>query len=413
VVLLDLRMPKLDGMGTLQAMRERGWDVPVIVLTAYGALDAAVEATKLGATAFLAKPFELDDVAQHVRDAIGEGRRRREVVFAQFKARDGYEGFVGASPALGPVFDTLERLAQVDAPTVLLLGESGTGKDVLARLIWQRGPRRTGPFMDIDCASLPEALIESELFGHEKGAFTDARTMKQGLFEVAAGGVVFLDELGEMPLGTQARLLRALESRTFRRVGGVTTLPMNVSLIAATNRDLSAEVKAGRFREDLFFRLNVVPLHVPSLRERREDIPLLASWFLDRCNRSFARRIRGFTEEAMEKLNRWRWPGNVREMRNLVERLVLMVDGDVIRVEHLPPEIRWAVEGPASAGCPFVLPPEGVDLEAVERGLLLQALERTQGNQSASARLLGISRYALRYRMEKYGMLQAKEVEAT
>jgi two-component system response regulator AtoC len=412
VVVLDLRMPRLDGMGVLQTVRERGWDLPVIMLTAFGGFDSAVEATKLGATAFLAKPFELDEVTRHVEDALTQARKRREVVFQQHRGRDGFEGFIGGSSALSPVFETLERLKQVDAPTVLLLGESGTGKDVVARLIWQRGPRKGGPFMDIDCASLPEQLIESELFGHERGAFTDARATKQGLFEVAAGGVVFLDELGEMPLATQSKLLRALESRTFRRVGGVTSLPMNVSLIAATNRNLAEEVKAGRFREDLFFRLNVVPITLPSLRERREDVPLLASFFLDRCNASFGRRIRGFTAEAMERLVRWRWPGNVRELRNVVERLVLLVDGDVIRSESLPPEIRWAVDAQSStAGCPFILPPEGVDLEAVDRGLLVQALQRTQGNQSAAARLLTISRYALRYRMEKYGMLAPRSEE--
>ncbi|HMV67872.1 MAG TPA: sigma-54 dependent transcriptional regulator [Myxococcota bacterium] len=412
VVVLDLRMPRLDGMGVLQAIRERGWEVPVVMLTAFGGFDSAVEATKLGATAFLAKPFDLDEVSRHVDEAIANARKRCEVVFQQHKGREGFEGFIGSSASLSHVFDTLERLRQVDAPTVLLLGESGTGKDVIARLIWQRGPRRTGPFMDIDCASLPEQLIESELFGHERGAFTDARATKQGLFEVAAGGVVFLDELGEMPLGTQSKLLRALESRTFRRVGGVTSLPMNVALIAATNRNLAEEVKAGRFREDLYFRLNVVPITLPALRERRDDVPLLASFFLDRCNASFGRRIRGFTAEAMERMARWRWPGNVRELRNVIERLVLLVDGDIVRAENLPPEIRWAVDAQSTtSGCPFVLPPEGVDLEAVDRGLLVQALQRTQGNQSAAARLLGISRYALRYRMEKYGMLVARGEE--
>jgi two-component system response regulator AtoC len=307
------------------------------------------------------------------------------------------------------MYETLDRLAQVDAPTVLLLGESGTGKDVVAGLIHQRGPRRNGPMLDINCAALPEALIESELFGHEKGAFTDARAQKQGLFEAAAGGVVFLDELGEMPLPTQAKLLRALETRTFRRVGGVTSIPMDVALVAATNRNLLEEVKERRFREDLYFRLNVVPITLPSLRERREDIPLLASFFLERCNNTFHRKIRGFTAQAMDQLAAWRWPGNVRELRNLVERLVLLADGDVLHAEQLPPEIRWAGAAPASSSCPFTLPEEGINLDEVEQGLLHQALDRTQGNQSAAARLLGISRYALRYRMEKMGLLRTDD----
>jgi DNA-binding NtrC family response regulator len=268
--------------------------------------------------------------------------------------------------------------------------------------------------LDINCAALPEALIESELFGHEKGAFTDARAQKQGLFEAAAGGVVFLDELGEMPLPTQAKLLRALETRTFRRVGGVASIPMDVALVAATNRNLLEEVRQGRFREDLYFRLNVVPITLPSLRERREDVPLLASFFLERCNQTFHRKLRGFTAQAMEMMVSWRWPGNVRELRNLIERLVLLSDGDVIGADQLPAEIRWAGQAASATSCPFILPEEGINLDEVEQGLLQQALERTQGNQSAAARLLGISRYALRYRMEKMGLLGEKsdEVEA-
>jgi DNA-binding NtrC family response regulator len=414
LVLLDLRMPELDGMGTLRAMRERGWTVPVIVLTAYGAFETAVESTKLGAVAFLAKPFDLEVVGRTVGEAMRARRSEREVVFVRQQVRTGFDGFIGASAALAPMYETLDRLALVDAPTVLLLGESGTGKDVVAKLIHERGPRRHGPMLDINCAALPEALIESELFGHEKGAFTDARAQKQGLFEAAAGGVVFLDELGEMPLPTQAKLLRALETRTFRRVGGVASIPMDVALVAATNRNLLEEVRQGRFREDLYFRLNVVPITLPSLRERREDVPLLASFFLERCNQTFHRKLRGFTAQAMEMMVSWRWPGNVRELRNLIERLVLLSDGDVIGADQLPAEIRWAGQAASATSCPFILPEEGINLDEVEQGLLQQALERTQGNQSAAARLLGISRYALRYRMEKMGLLGEKsdEVEA-
>ena len=262
--------------------------------------------------------------------------------------------------------------------------------------------------MEIDCAALPEQLIESELFGHEKGAFTDARTTKRGLLEVARGGVVFLDEIGEMSLGTQAKLLRALENRRFKRVGGVATLHMDAAVIAATNRDLKNEVKEGTFREDLYFRLHVIPLQVPALRERAEDIPLLIEHFLDRFNRQFGRQVTGLSAEAMQRLRAYKWPGNVRELRNVLERLVLLGDDGLIQAAHLPPEIRYAAQSrpTMTEGCPFVLPEEGVDLEEVDRGLLIQALERTDGNQSAAARLLSISRYALRYRMEKYGLLQ-------
>jgi DNA-binding NtrC family response regulator len=258
--------------------------------------------------------------------------------------------------------------------------------------------------MAIDCTALPEQLMESELFGHEKGAFTDARNTRRGLFEVAAGGVLFLDEIGELPLGMQSKLLRALENRKFRRVGGVADIPLDAAIIAATNRSLKDEVKAGRFREDLFFRLHVIPIEVPALRERKEDIPALIQFFVDKLNKSFGRAVHGTSGAAMELLQRYAWPGNVRELRNVMERAVILLQGDVIQVTDLPAELRFQrAVASGKGGCPFTLPEEGVQLEAVERGLLEQALERTNGNQSAAARLLGITRYALRYRMEKFG----------
>jgi transcriptional regulator with PAS, ATPase and Fis domain len=275
---------------------------------------------------------------------------------------------------------------------------------VLARTIHARGPRRSQPFVAVDCAALPEQLIESELFGHERGAFTDAKATKAGLFEIAARGVVFLDEIGELPVATQSKLLRALEDRTYRRVGGTTRYPMDVGIIAATNRDLKEDVVKGRFREDLFFRLDVIQLRVPALRERPSDIPLLVEHFLERFNRQFGRQVRGVDGEAMTLLQHYRWPGNVRELRNVLERLVILGPDDVIGADDLPAEIRFAARTHpmVSGNCPFELPAEGVDLEAVERGLLQQALARANGNQTQAAKLLGISRYALRYRMEKF-----------
>ncbi|TVQ90240.1 MAG: sigma-54-dependent Fis family transcriptional regulator [Deltaproteobacteria bacterium] len=408
LVLLDLKMPEMDGMTALRKLREEGFEVPVVVLTAHGGVDSAVEATRLGAADYLSKPFDLREISLVVEKAIDDDRLRQEVLYLRSRQRNGYGEFIGASKALTGIFSTLQRLEGVDAPTVLIQGESGTGKDVLARAIHANGPRKDRVFMEVDCAALPEQLIESELFGHEKGAFTDARTMKRGLIEVARGGVVFLDEIGEMSLGTQAKLLRALESRRFKRVGGVATLHMDAAVIAATNRDLKSEVKEGKFREDLYFRLHVIPLQVPALRERTEDIPLLIEHFLDRFNRQFGRKVTGLSAEAMQRLRAYPWPGNVRELRNVLERLVLLGDDGVIQAAHLPPEIRYAAQSRPSTieGCPFVLPEVGVDLEEVDRGLLIQALQRTDGNQSAAARLLSISRYALRYRMEKYGLLQ-------
>ena len=408
LILLDLKMPRLDGLGVLSEMRQEGIDIPVIVITAFGGLDSAIESTKLGARGYLTKPFDLREVGVTIHKTLEEERLRREVHYLRQQGSRGYGEFIGTSQALTPVFETLRRLEQVDAPTVLVLGESGTGKDVVARMIHQRGKRADGPFLEIDCAALPENLIESELFGHEKGAFTDAKNAKPGLFELAKGGVVFLDEIGEMPIGTQAKLLRALESRTFRRVGGVRSVKLDAALIAATNRNLLQEVEEGRFREDLYFRLHVVPISLPPLRERRGDVPALVDHFLTRFNRSFGRTIRGVSLEAMERLEAWAWPGNVRELRNVLERITILGAGEILTPDDLPPEIRFARGGvEPQEGCPFVLPEGGIQLEAVERGLIHQALDRTAGNQSAAARLLGISRYALRYRMEKYELNEA------
>ncbi|MBW1878205.1 MAG: sigma-54-dependent Fis family transcriptional regulator [Deltaproteobacteria bacterium] len=409
LVLMDLKMPVMDGLSALRTLRERGHDVPVIVITAHGGVESAIKATRLGATGYLSKPFDLRETTLAVRKALEEDRLRTEVHYLRNRERIGYGDYIGQSKVLAPLFETLERLEKVDAPTVLLMGESGTGKDVIARTIHSRGPRKSGPFMEIDCAALPEQLIESELFGHERGAFTDARTTKRGLFEVAHGGVVFLDEIGELSHGTQAKLLRALENRTFKRVGGIANITMNAAVITATNRHLKEDVETGRFREDLYFRLNVIPIFCPPLRDRRDDVPLLVSHFLDHFAKAFGRRVKGVTAEALEFLKGYGWPGNVRELRNVLERIVILSPEEVIRASDLPPEVRFAAPNQPSnigGGCPFVLPESGIDLEEVERGLIAQALERTTGNQSAAARLLGITRYALRYRMEKYHLLE-------
>lgn len=406
LLLTDLKMPVMDGLTALRELRQSGSAIPVVVLTAHGGVEAAIEATRLGADGYLQKPFDLREVSLAVEQALSKDRLRREVHYHREREASGYGSFIGQAAVLQPLFSTLERLEHVDAPTVLITGESGTGKDVLARAIHARGPRSERPFVAVDCASLPEQLIESELFGHERGAFTDAKAAKQGLFEVADKGVVFLDEIGELPLNTQSKLLRALEDRTFKRVGGVRRTAMDVAILAATNRDLKAEVAAGRFREDLYFRLNVIQVQLPALRDRREDVPLLVGHFIDTFSKRFGRRLDGVEGDAMEKLVGYRWPGNVRELRNVVERLVLLAPERRVRLEDLPPEIQYGMEAPSksSRAGGFVLPEEGVDLEEVERSLISQALQRTDGNQSASARLLGISRYALRYRMEKFGL---------
>ena len=416
-ILLDLNMPRMDGLTALRKMRELDIRAPVLVITAHGAVDSAIEATRLGATAYISKPFDLREVSLQLMRALEQHRLAQEVRRLRSREREGYGQLIGHAPAMERVFDILRRLEDVDAPTVLISGESGTGKDLVAQAIHAKGPRHDGPFMEIDTASLPDQLIQSELFGHEKGSFTDARQMKRGMFEVARGGTIFLDEIGEMSMGTQAKLLRALENRRFKRVGGLTNIPLQAAVIAATNRNLKDEIEAGTFREDLFFRLNVISIPVPRLSERTSDIPVLVDHFLERFNKQLGRRMTGISEEALLALQRYDWPGNVRELKNVIERIVILEPGDdVIRGEHLPLEIR-AARGSAgttlTSRAPFVLPPDGVDLEEVDRSLLLQALERTEGNQSAASRLLGISRYALRYRMEKYGLLKARPTHAT
>jgi transcriptional regulator with PAS, ATPase and Fis domain len=301
------------------------------------------------------------------------------------------------------VLALVERIAPADSATVLLLGETGTGKGVLARLIHDLSPRADRPFVAVTCSALAESLMESELFGHEKGAFTDARTLKRGLVEVADGGTLFLDEIGELSIGVQSKLLGFIEDRTYRRVGGTDDLRVDARVVAATNRRLEDEVAEGRFRQDLFYRLSVLPIELPPLRHRSSDIPLLTSTFVDRFNREFGKRVKGASREAMELLESYTWPGNVRELHNVVERAVLLTVGDEITVESLPPEVRNQDTADEGLG-QFSLGPSGVDLEELERELLMEALNRAEGNRTEAGRLLGLSRHQIRNRLKKYGV---------
>jgi DNA-binding NtrC family response regulator len=404
-LVLDMKMPKIDGMSVLRRLHDDGNAFPVIVITAHGALDSAIEATKLGAAAYLSKPFDLREVSLQLEKVLERSRLETEVRYLRDRATSGYEKMIGESPAMKKVFETLKRLESVDTPTVLISGESGTGKELVAQAIHARGPRKNKPYMEIDCASMQETLIESELFGHEKGSFTDARTTKKGLFEVAAGGVIFLDEIAEMRGGTQAKLLRALENRKFKRVGGTGDIQLDAAVIAATNRDLKAEVKAGRFREDLFFRLNVVPIEIPPLRKRTQDVEAITLALVERTAKDLGRQIPGVAADALEALRTYAWPGNVRELRNVVERIVILKQEDeAIQLDELPDEIRVSRTAAGTGSCPYELLPEGVDLAAVERGLVEQALHRCKWNQTQAAKLLGVSRFALRHRIDKYGI---------
>ena len=404
LVLLDYRLPDTDGVSILRKVKEFDQDILVILLTAYASVETAVEAMKLGAYHFANKPFNLDDVAATVDRALETTRLRREVRQYRTNAARPYslQRIVGASPTMTALRHLVARVAVSPASTVLLTGESGTGKDLVAKVIHYASDRSSKPFMNITCSALPEQLLESELFGHERGAFTDARLQKKGLLETADGGTVFLDEIGEMTPALQAKLLRFLEEKSFKRVGGSTDIRVDVRVIAATNRNLEEEVSKHQFRADLFFRLNVLPIAMPPLRAHAEDIPLLVEYFIDAFNDEFRKKILGATPAAYALLQGYGWPGNVRELRNVIERAMLLSDGTRLDAKDFA-----AMTKAVSASNEFELPPSGVDLEQLERSLLIQALRRSGGNQTRAGGLLGLNRDQIRYRIEKFGLTTA------
>ena len=404
LVLLDFKLPDGDGLSVLRAIKERSPETLVILMTAFSTVENAVEAMKLGAYHYVNKPFNLDEVALLVEKALETSQLRREVrSHRKSLGRDfGLDAIIGTSPAMQQVKSLLARIAASRASTVLLTGETGTGKDLAAKAIHYGSERAARPFVNITCSALPEQLLESELFGHERGAFTDARQQKRGLFEAADGGTVFLDEIGEMAPALQAKLLRFLEEKTFKRVGGLADIRVDVRVIAATNRNLEDEVAAGKFREDLFYRLQVMPVQLPALRERRGDVTVLAGYFIDLYNREFRKRVRGLSPAAARMLEQYQWPGNIREMRNAIERAMLLMDREWLEPEDFSGLTR------SVAATQFKLPAEGLNLEDVERQLLVQALERAGGNQTRAADLLGINRDQVRYRVEKFGLQIAR-----
>jgi two-component system, NtrC family, response regulator AtoC len=400
LVLLDYRLPDGDGLSVLKRIKERDADTLVILLTAYASVDAAVDAMKLGAYHFANKPFNLDEVALLVEKALETTRLRREVRALRASQAQPYsfDRMVGASQALVAVKALLKKVAESPASTVLLTGESGTGKDLAAKVLHYNSSRAAKPFMNITCSALPEALLESELFGHERGAFTGADRQKRGLLEAADGGTVFLDEIGEMVPGLQAKMLRFLEEKSFKRVGGSADLHVDVRVVAATNRTLANEVREGRFREDLYYRLNVLPIELPSLRARPDDIPLLVNHYVDTFNTEFRKRLGGVEAGAMAALKAYGWPGNVRELRNVVERAMLLAEGPMLTVGDVPA----AAAGAARLTEQVALPAAGIDLEQLERSLVVQALERSGWNQTKAAGMLGLNRDKIRYRVEKF-----------
>jgi two-component system, NtrC family, response regulator AtoC len=401
LVLLDVHLPDGDGADLLPRLRGEQGATPVIMITADGSVERAVAAIRAGAFHFLSKPLNLDEVTLLARNALESTRLRRELAALQADQARPYalNAILGESPAITAARQFLRKIATSPASTVLLTGESGTGKDLAAKVIHYNSGRSAKPFINITCSALPEALLESELFGHEKGAFTDAKQQKKGLLEQADDGTVFLDEIGEMSAPLQAKLLRFLEEKSFRRVGGSRDLSVDARVIAATNRDLKDEVAEGRFREDLFYRLNVMQLELPPLRDRTGDIPLLAQHFVQHFNREFRRNTRGVSPGALQGLELYPWPGNVREFRNVMERAMLLGEGELLERGDFP-----ALQPVAAAPDGLSLPAGGVNLEQLERRFIVEALERTGGNQTRAAALLGMNRDQIRYRIEKYGL---------
>ena len=401
LVLTDLRLPNMDGLQLLALIRRQNAHVPVVVMTAYGSIETAVESMKVGATDFLLKPFSLDHLMQVVAKALEVRALRDEnrQLKAELGRRYEFDNIIGRSPAMQEIFDTIERVAPTRA-TVLLAGESGTGKDLIARAIHFHSPRRDRPLVKINCTALPENLMESELFGYEKGAFTGANTSKLGKFEQADTGTVFLDEIGDVPGAIQVKLLRVLQEREFERLGSNVVRHIDVRVIAATNQDLRAALEQGTFREDLYYRLNVVPINIPPLRERKQDIPFLASHFVKKLAPETGCRAESITDAAMAKLLSYHWPGNVRELENVIERSLVMCAGTELDAADI--KLESAPRPRPTSEAHFL--PEGLSLDQYEQEIIREALRRADGNKSQAARLLGLTRNALRYRLTQMGL---------
>ncbi len=406
LVITDLRMRKVDGLAVLRAAKEHSPRTVVLVVTAFASTETAVEAMKLGAYDYVTKPFKLDELRLTIANALERKRLQEEnrELKRQLRREHGFEGFIGKSPRILEVFETIRKTAD-SGSTVMITGESGTGKELVARAVHLESARRSGPFVSVNCGAIPETLMESELFGHVKGAFTGAVASTEGLFAAAGGGTLFLDEITEIPHSVQVKLLRATQEREVRRVGDTRDVKVDVRLIAASNRDLSKAMADGVLREDLYYRLNVIPIHMPPLRERLEDIPLLVSHFIARITKDVGKSVKGISPDSLAILERYHWPGNIRELENVVERAIVLGSGDLLSPDSLPPHLRMPRDEQAVT---VEIPPAGVDLEdtltRIENRYIRLALERSGWLQVRAAELLGLSFRQFRYKLQKHGL---------
>ncbi len=407
LLLIDQQLPDISGLELLRQVRSQDEALNVLLVTSVDGADIAAEALRLGAFECLKRPCKGDELILTVDRALATDQLKREVELLRSTSGKGHgiENILGNSRALKQVLNIVRKVARSEAGTVLIQGESGTGKELVAQAIHTESSRADQAFMAINCSAVPETLLESELMGYEKGAFTDAKTQKKGLFELADGGTVFLDEIGDMSPAMQVKLLRILEERTFRRVGGTRDVKVDVRIISATNRDLIKAMEDESFRSDLYYRISIIPIQLPPLRERREDIPVLAEFFINQFNREFGKQVCGISRMAEKILVEYPWPGNIRELKNVIERAVILECEDQLLVENLPQEMVDKTVGGQVGPLNFRLPPEGIDIEDVERELIRQALELAEGNQSKAAKLLNLGIDALRYRMKKFDFM--------
>ncbi len=400
LVLLDLRMPKKDGMMALKEIKKINQNIPVIMITAHGTMESAIETMKMGALDYISKPFDVEELKVYIRKALDIDKMNKQIEYLteQLKNNTG-KVIIGDSPKMKDILQMVDRVAKSNA-SILITGESGTGKELIANAVHYSSNRSGNPYIKVNCGAIPENLIESELFGHEKGAFTGDINKKLGRFERADGGTIFLDEVGELSLATQVKLLRVVQEKEIERVGGSEVLKIDVRVLAATNRDLEKMIEKGTFREDLYYRLNVIPLELPPLRERKDDIPFLVQYFIAKYCKEMGRELIELNEEAMDILIQYKWKGNIRELENVIERLAILSKGRCITKEDIPKDM-YLKEAESQD---FILTDDGINLEEVEKSLINQALVKTDNNRTKAARLLSITRHTLLYRMEKYNI---------